>query len=258
MMYADHDGVRIAYRVDGPEGAPAIVLSNSMGCTMAMWEPQIAALTERYRVIRYDRRGHGASDAPDGDYTIALLAEEAIAVVDAAGVDKAHWCGLSIGAMTGLWLATHNPERIGRLVAASCAVHMPPADIWNGRIRMAKSRGTAPLAEPTMKLWFTDAFRAENPDAVERVRADFATTATEGFCGCCAAMRDMDQRKTIRAISQPVLVIAGSDDTGTTATDAAAIIARVPDARGLILKASHILNVERAANFNRALLDFLD
>jgi len=257
MPFADASGCKLFYRVDGHDDAPALVLSNSLGTTHEMWEPQMAALTERFRVVRYDRRGHGQSEATDAPYTIEGLAQDSLAVMDAAGVDKAHWCGLSIGGMIGLSLATTNPERIGKLAVASAATHMPPPEIWDGRIRTARARGLDILAQPTMQMWFTPAFRNENPDAVERIKEGFRSMNLEGFAGCSTAMRDMDQRESIRGITAPTLVIVGSDDSGTTPGDAALVVSRVADARGIILKGSHIINVEQSEAFTAALLEFL-
>lgn len=258
MPHAQSGDVRIFYTVDGPEDAPALVFSNSLGATHRMWDGQIAALKDRFRIIRYDRRGHGQSDNAGGDYTIEMLGREGLAVMDAAGVAKAHWCGLSIGGMAGLWIAANAPERIECLVAASAATHLPTPEVWNGRIRTAANRGIEPLADPTMGMWFTKAFLKSDPEAVAKIRAGFVETTVEGFSGCCAAMRDMDLREMVREIAAPTLVIAGSDDAGTTPADQAVIVSRVPDARGVILKASHIVNVEQAAAFNAALSDFLD
>lgn len=257
MPNVQTEGAQIFYTVDGADDAPAIVLSNSLGATSAMWEPQIAALSERFRVVRYDRRGHGQSESASGDYSIELLAREALAVMDAVGVERAHWCGLSIGGMTGLWLAAHHSDRIDRLVVASASTFLAPPELWNGRIKTAQNRGIEPLADPTMGMWFTKQFRASSSDAVKAVRDGFAQTTVDGFCGCCAAMRDMDLRETIRDIAAPTLVVVGAEDTGTPPADSALIVARVPDARGIILKASHILNVEQPNAFNRAVLDFL-
>jgi 3-oxoadipate enol-lactonase len=177
--------------------------------------------------------------------------------MDAAGIETAHWVGLSIGGMIGLRIASTAPDRIGRLVVASAGVYMAPPELWNGRIKTAQNRGIEPLAQPTMGMWFTNEFIAANPQAVDAVRTQFVQTTLDGFTGCSAAMRDMDQRETIRAVTAPTLVIVGSNDQNTSPNEAALIVGRVPTARGIILKGSHIINVEQAEAFTAAVLDFL-
>jgi 3-oxoadipate enol-lactonase len=257
MAFADNNGVRLFYTVDGPADAPALVLSNSMGTTHEMWQPQLAALTERFRVVRYDRRGHGQSSSPAAPYTIEELAADSIAVMDAAGVESAHWMGLSIGGMVGLRIASTAPERIQRLVVASAGVFMGPPEVWNGRIKTAQNRGIEPLANPTMGMWFTKDFLTANAGAVDAIRAQFVQTTLDGFIGCSSAMRDMDQRESIRAVTAPTLVIVGSNDQNTSPNEAALIVGRVPNSSGLILRGSHIINVEQAEAFTGAVLEFL-
>ncbi len=257
MPTVQRDGTELFYTLDGPEDAPALMLSNSLGTTHRMWEPQIAAFSETYRVIRYDRRGHGQSSSPPGPYSIEDLGADALAIMDAAGVKSVRWCGLSMGAMTGLWLASHAPERIEKLVAVSAATFMPPPELWNGRIKTAQDKGIEVLVAPTMQRWFTAGFLKGSQDKVAFIREQFLQTSVEGFCGCAAAMRDMDQRESVREIKAPTLVIVGSDDQGTTPAEAGFIVNRIPDARGVILKGSHIVNVEQPEAFTKAVLDFL-
>jgi 3-oxoadipate enol-lactonase len=257
MAFAERDGTRLFYTVDGAENAPVLMLCNSLGTTHAMWEPQLAAFAADFRVVRYDRRGHGQSDSPAGPYSLEDLGRDALAVMEAAGVTQVNWCGLSMGGMTGLWLAANAPDRIGKLVVASAATFMPPPELWNGRIKTAQDKGIEILAAPTMQRWFTADFIRNSQDKVAFIREQFLQTTVEGFSGCAAAMRDMDQRETIKTIAVPTLVIVGSDDQGTTAADAGFIVNRVPDARGVILKGSHIINVEHAEAFTKAVLEFL-
>ena len=257
MAFAERNGTRLFYTLDGPEGAPYLMLSNSLGTTHQMWEAQLAAFSARFRVIRYDRRGHGQSDSPPGPYSLEDLGLDALAIMDAAGAKSAHWCGLSMGGMTGLWLAANHPDRIERLVAVSSATFMPPFELWNGRIKTAQDKGIEVLAAPTMQRWFTAGFLKGSQDKVAAIRAQFLQTTVDGFCGCAAAMRDMDQRETVKEIKAPTLVIVGSDDQGTTPAEAGIIVNRVPDARGIILKGSHIINVEAAEDFTKAVMEFL-
>jgi 3-oxoadipate enol-lactonase len=257
MAFAERDGTKLFYTLDGPESAPVLMLSNSLGTTHKMWEPQLAAFAAKFRVLRYDRRGHGQSSSPPSPYSIEDLGNDALAIMDAAGVTKVNWCGLSMGGMTGLRLATNHKDRIAKLVVASSATFMPPPELWNGRIKTAQDKGMEVLAAPTMQRWFTADFIRNSQDKVAFIREQFLQTTVEGFAGCAAAMRDMDQRETIRGITAPTLVIVGAEDQGTTPADAALITARVPDARGVILKGSHIVNVENPDGFTKEVLEFL-
>jgi 3-oxoadipate enol-lactonase len=258
MAFAEREGVKLFYTLDGPENAPVLMLSNSLGTTHKMWEPQLAAFSAKFRVLRYDRRGHGQSSSPPAPYSIEDLGNDALAIMDAAGVAKANWCGLSMGGMTGLWLATNHPDRIEKLVVCSSATFMPPPELWNGRIKTAQDKGIEVLAAPTMQRWFTAGFIKASQDKVAFIREQFLQTTVEGFAGCAAAMRDMDQRETIKTIAAPTLVIVGADDQGTTPAEAGIIVNRVPNARGVILKGSHIINVEAPEAFTQEVLEFLE
>jgi 3-oxoadipate enol-lactonase len=222
-----------------------------------MWEPQLAAFSKKFRVLRYDRRGHGQSSSPAGPYSLDDLAKDALAVMDAAGAAKVNWCGLSMGAMTGLWLAAHHPGRIEKLVAVSASTFMPPPELWTGRIKTAQDKGIEILAAPTMQRWFTADFLKSQQDKVAFIREQFLETTVDGFSGCAAAMRDMDQRETVKTIKAQTLVIVGADDQGTSPTEAGIIVNRVPNARGVILKGSHIINVEAAEAFTKEVLEYL-
>ncbi|BCJ90930.1 3-oxoadipate enol-lactonase [Terrihabitans soli] len=257
MAFAERDGVKLFYTLDGPESAPVLMLSNSLGTTHKMWEPQLAAFSKKFRVLRYDRRGHGQSSSPPGPYSLDDLGNDALAIMDAAGASKVHWCGLSMGGMTGLWLATNHPDCIVKLVVCSAATFMPPPELWNGRIKTAQDKGIEVLAAPTMQRWFTADFIKGQQDKVAFIREQFLQTTVEGFSGCAAAMRDMDQRETVKTIKAKTLVIVGADDQGTTPAEAGIIVNRVPDARGVILKGSHIINVEAPEAFTKEVLEFL-
>lgn len=257
MAFAEQGGAKLFYTLDGPDGAPVLMLSNSLGTTHKMWEPQLAAFSKKFRVLRYDRRGHGQSSSPPGPYSLEDLGKDALAIMDAAGASKVNWCGLSMGGMTGLWLASNHPNRIEKLVVASAATFMPPPELWNGRIKTAQDKGIEVLAAPTMQRWFTADFIKTQQDKVAFIREQFLQTTVEGFSGCAAAMRDMDQRETVKMIKAPVLVIVGADDQGTTPAEAGIIVNRVPNARGVILKGSHIINVEAPEAFTKEVLEFL-
>jgi 3-oxoadipate enol-lactonase len=243
--------------VEGADDAPAVLLSNSLGTNLHMWDDQAEALKTRFRVIRYDSRGHGGSVADEGPYSIEQLGRDALAILDALQVSKAHFVGLSMGGMVGMWLLTNAPERIGRAVLANTGAHMGSPDLWNARIRTAKTDGMAALTASTMDRWFTREFQESAPQVVERIAQMVRTTPAEGYAACCAAIRDMDQRESIRGIANPVLVIVGKSDPATPPTMGGLIADHIKGARILALDAAHLSNIEASNAFNRALLSFL-
>lgn len=243
--------------VDGPEGAPAVLMSNSLGTNLHMWDDQVDALKQRFRVIRYDARGHGQSVADEGPYTIEQLGRDALAILDALHIKKAHYIGLSMGGMVGMWLLTHASDRIGRAVLANTGAHLGGPDVWNARIRTAKSEGLAALAAATMDRWFTRDFQERSPQAVERIAQMFKATPAQGYAANAAAIRDMDQRESIRAITNPVLVVVGTHDPATPPTMGGLIADHIKGARLVALEAAHLSNIEASNSFNRAILSFL-
>jgi 3-oxoadipate enol-lactonase len=251
------DGRRIAVRVDGAVDRPALLLSNSLGTTFRMWDAQMPALAEAFRVIRYDSRGHGQSDAPTGDYSIARLAADALAVLDSLHIETAGFVGLSKGGMVGQWLGAHAPQRLSRLVLANTAAWMGPAQAWQTRIETVMRSGMGAVTEAVLERWFTPGFREAGPDAVAPVRDMLLATAPQGYAGCCAAIRDMDQRATLSAISVPTLVIGGLQDPATPPAKAEEIAAGVAGARLVMLDAAHLSNIEQPQAFTAALLAFL-
>lgn len=245
-------------RIDGPEGAPVLFCSNSLSSDLSMWDAQVAALKDRYRIVRYDSRGHGRSVAPDRPYSIAELGRDALAILDALGIAKAHWLGLSKGGMVGQWMATNHGERLGKVILANTAARMGPPDLWNGRIATATKAGMAGLVDATVQRWFTSRFLAGKPSMIEPVREMILTTPAQGYRGCCTAIRDMDQRETIRAITNPVLVIIGAHDPATTPAAGELIAAHIPGARSVTLDAAHISNLEQPEAFTKAVAAFLE
>ena len=198
MPQIDANGIAIHYELCGPADAPVVLLSNSLGTRLEMWDPQLPALSQRYRVLRYDSRGHGRSAAPAGPYTIELLADDALGLLDALGIERAHFCGLSMGGMVGQVLGARHPERLRSLTLCSTACHMTPKEIWDERIEAVREGGMAAVADGVVERWFTEAFRAEPSIVVERVRQMILETPAHGYAACCAAIRDMDLRETIR------------------------------------------------------------
>jgi 3-oxoadipate enol-lactonase len=257
MPQFERDGVEFNVTLDGPENAPPVMLSNSLGTNLHMWDPQIPELTKHFRVIRYDSRGHGKSGAPDGPYSIDELGHDALAIMDALELDQVHWMGLSKGGMIGQWLLTHAPERIGRAVLANTGSHMPPPDLWNQRIRTAMDKGMEELTPGVIERWFTPEFRAREPDTVEKIVRMLHTTPAHGYAGSCSAIRDMDQRESIRSVTNPVLVVVGSRDPATPPEMGKRIADTIRGARIVTLNAAHLSNIEQADAFNQAVIDFL-
>jgi 3-oxoadipate enol-lactonase len=251
------DGRRIAIHVEGPADAPPLLLSNSLGTTFHMWDAQAPALSEAFRVIRYDSRGHGQSDAPAGDYSIARLGADALAVLDSLQIETAAFVGLSKGGMVGQWLGAHAPERLTRLVLANTAAWMGPPQAWQARIETVLRDGMGAITEAVLERWFTPGFREKAPEAVAPVRDMLLATSPIGYAGCCAAIRDMDQRDSLHAIHVPTLVIGGLQDPATPPEKAEEIAAAVADAWLVMLDAAHLSNIEQAGAFTAALLEFL-
>jgi 3-oxoadipate enol-lactonase len=257
MPRFERDGVEFNVTLDGPENKPPLMLSNSLGTNLHMWDPQIPELTKHFRVIRYDSRGHGKSGAPDGPYSIDALGRDALAIMDALELDQVHWMGLSKGGMIGQWLLTHAPERIGRAVLANTGSHMPPPDLWNQRIRTAMDKGMEELTPGVIERWFTPEFRAREPETVEKIVRMLHTTPAHGYAGSCSAIRDMDQRESIRSVTNPVLVVVGSRDPATPPEMGKHIASTIRGARIVTLDAAHLSNIEQADAFNQAVIDFL-
>jgi 3-oxoadipate enol-lactonase len=243
--------------VEGPESAPVLLFSNSLSSNLTMWDAQAEALKGQYRIIRYDSRGHGKSVAEAGPYSIAQLAQDALAILDALKIETAHFCGLSKGGMIGQWLLVNAPRRIGKAVLANTAAQMPPAELWNGRIRNVSQNGMAAIVDATIDRWFTKRFQDAAPAEMARVRKMIAATPADGYCGCCGAIRDMDQRDAIKGIKNPVLVISGAHDPATTPAMMLDMRERIPGARWTSLDASHISNIEQPEAFTTALKGFL-
>lgn len=251
------DGCRLAWRSDGPAEAPVLVLSNSLGTAMAMWVDQVAALAGPFRVLRYDTRGHGASTATPGDTSLDRLGRDIIELLDALDIARAHFCGLSLGGMTGQWLGVHAPERIDRLVIANSSSFMGPPQSWQDRMGLVRAQGMAAITQAVLDRWFTPGFAASGAAGLERTRAQLLATSPEGYAACCAAIRDMDLRPIVHLVERPTLVIGGSLDPATPPDHAEAIAKAIAGAQLVMLEAAHLSNIEQSAAFTAALLDFL-
>lgn len=244
-------------QVDGPEAAPVLLLSNSLSSDLLMWDDQMPHWTEQFRVVRYDQRGHGRSVVSPGPYTMEQLGRDAVAVLDHLGVERAHFCGLSMGGMVGMWLLTHARERIDRAVLANTAAHMGPLSLWNDRIALARAGGMEATVEPTVKRWFPAEFHARAPETIDRMRAMVRRTPVEGYVGSCEAIRDMDQRESIRSIDTPTLVLIGAKDPATTPAAGQLIHEAIAGSKTAVLDAAHISNVEQPEAFTKTVLAFL-
>lgn len=251
------DQTQIHYRFDGPEDAPVLVLSNSLGTTLDMWAPQMPALSRRFRVLRYDSRGHGRSGAPAGPYDIARLGRDVVALLDALEIPRARFCGLSMGGMTGMWLGVHAGERLDALVLCNTAARIGTAAQWNARIGRVEADGMAAVADAVVERWFTPGFIAAHPDEVRPLRHMLTESPPAGYAACCAAVRDMDLRDALPRIGVPTLVIAGTHDGATPAADGVAVAEAIPGATYVELDAAHLSSVEQAEPFTAAVLDFL-
>ena len=251
------DGCRIAYRFDGAEDAPMLLLSNSLGTDMRMWEPQLAAWTAHFRVLRYDQRGHGASDAPAGGYSIDRLGRDVIELLDQLDISTVDFCGLSLGGMVGQWLGIREGGRVRRLVLANTSSYMGPPSAWDGRIALVRESGMPPLAQASIERWFTADFAQASPDAVAPIQAMLEATDRGGYAGCCAAIRDMDLRRAVALIDNATLVIGGAQDPATPPPHSEALAKAISDSRLVMLEAAHLSNVERPAEFGAHVLDFL-
>lgn len=252
------DGCRLAYDVTGPPTAPVLVLSNSLGTDHTLWDPQLAAFARTHRVVRYDTRGHGASDAPGGDYDIARLGRDVLSLLDGLGAARADVCGISIGGLTALWLAIHAPARVGRVVLANTAARIGSEALWHDRMRGVREDGLSALADATMTRWFTAGFRATAPATIAQRSATLAAMSPAGYLGGCAALRDADLTALVPRVTRPCLVVTGRHDVATPTEAGAWLAATIPGARLVELDAAHLSNLECAAGFTAAVAAFLN
>ena len=246
------------HRLRGPEDAPVLVLSNSLGTTQELWERQLPALAQRFRVLTYDHPGHGSSDLPARPCTVESLTRTLVTLLDELGFERVSLCGISLGGMVGMALALEAPERVERLVLACTSAYLGPREAWDERARVVRAKGTEAIADAVVGRWFTPELVHGEPETVARFRAMLAATPPEGYARCCEAIATWDGRERISAIAAPVLLIAGADDPATPAEHAELIATQIPGARLVVLeRAAHLANVERAQAFTRATLEHL-
>ena len=257
-LVAMDDGCRIACDYRPRDGAPVVVLSPSLGTSMQLFAPQMERLSQRFGVLRYAPRGHGASDVPLGDYSLDRLGRDVIGLFDALAIDQAHFAGVSLGGMTGQWLGYREPGRLLTLTLANTSAFMGPASAWAERIGNVRTNGMMPMIDPVIERWFTPKFRMRDPVRVEDIAAMLRGTDPAGYAGCCAAIRDMDLRPTARLISVPTLIIAGTKDPATPAAHAKFLAWEIPGSRLTELEAAHLSNVELPEQFTAHLMEFLE
>ncbi|MFW6054873.1 MAG: 3-oxoadipate enol-lactonase [Thermodesulfobacteriota bacterium] len=259
MPFAEVNGTRLHYRLDGPEEGPLVMLSNSLASDLSMWDQQIPGLTEAgYRVLRYDSRGHGRSDAPEGPYSMEMLSRDVVGLLDELGLERVVFCGLSMGGMVAQMLGTTYPDRLKKLVLSSTAAYAGPPENWDERIALVRENGMQAVVDATIDRWFTQKGQERMPLEVTRVRNMILGTPVKGFCACCQAIRDMDQRDSISFISAPTLVTVGEHDPGTPVSAAEFIHGQIASSQLKIFPgAAHLVNVEKAGEFTRMLLDFI-
>jgi 3-oxoadipate enol-lactonase len=259
QQIANVNGVDIAYRFDGPQDAPVLLVANSLMANGSMWDSNIAALADRYRVLRYDKRGHGGSGLSAGPYTITLLADDAIGLLDTLGIQKAHFMGLSIGGMIGQQLGARYPERILSLSLCNTASEMPPRSLWEERFEIARTQGIAGLVDGTIKRWFTAPFIERAPQEIEKVRQMILGTNVEGYMACGSAVRDMAQSTMLLKIKIPTLVLSGRHDPACT-VDQGIVLNRLIDGSRMVIieDAAHLSNIEQPAVFNKVVRQFID
>ncbi len=251
------DGCKINVEVEGPADAPTLMLSNSLGTNLHMWDPQAPEFAKHYRVIRYDRRGHGQSDVPEGPYSMERLGRDAIAVLDALGIEKTNWCGLSMGGMVGQWLGANAPDRMEKLVLSNTNFHYADKAPWHDRIKLIEEKGLGQLVDGNMQRWFTEGFRNRAPDIIATMKEMFVATDVKGYVGCCQAIMAMDFRESNAGVTTPTLVIVGAQDVATPPAAGEAIQQQIKGAKLASIDAAHISNMEQPAAYTKTVLDFL-
>jgi 3-oxoadipate enol-lactonase len=254
------NGINVNYELEGPASAPVVTLSHSLATNLSMWDPQVPALTSRYRVLRYDTRGHGGTDTPEGPYTLEQLAEDARALLRSLGIARTHFIGLSMGGMIGQVLGLRYPEILSSLVLCDTSSRVPAdaGPMWEERIRVAQTQGMEPHVEPTLGRWFTAPFREAHPEVVEPIRSMLRSTSPHGYIGCCRAIARLDLTDRLPEIAVPTLILVGEDDPGTPVAASRVMQERIKGSELVILRsASHLSNLEQPEAFNRAVNDFL-
>lgn len=258
MPYLDRSQHRLHYRLDGNDaGKSWLIFCNSLGTDLHMWDAQIETLSREFRILRYDRRGHGLSSAPPAPFSIAELADDVLALMDCLAIERAHFCGLSIGGLVGQWLAIYAGHRFNKFVFCATAARIGSPASWQERIDAVAANGLSPLLAGTAERWFTPEFRSDSPDVVQKFLTTFEQTSVDGYLGCCAALRDSDLHSDLVRIDHPVLTVAGKDDPVCPVSELELIANSVLRGRHLALTGRHIVNLQDADRFNATLVEFL-
>jgi len=257
MPFADLPNIRIHYALSGDRSLPALVLSNSLGTNLSMWDLQAPPFEKSFRLLRYDMRGHGQSSVPPPPYSVPELAADVLSLVDSLGIDRFHFCGISVGGMIGMSLARKAPERLEKLVLCSTAAKIGTLESWNTRIETVRTQGMKEIARTTPARWFTPSFQANSRDVVSAILKAVESMNPEGYIGGCCAVRDFDARAIVSDIRIPTLVISGTHDPATPASDGHFLADHIPGAHYAELHAAHISNIEDSARFTSEVLSFL-
>ncbi len=256
-MQIQHNDVSLYVQTFGSQDNPALIFSNSLGTTYQMWQPQIDALQNDYFIITYDTRGHGQSSAPSGTYSLADLGGDVIAILDQLNIKKALFCGISMGGLTGQWLAIHHPKRFYHMMLCNTAAKIGQKDAWQSRADLVRKDGLAPIAETASERWFTPNFIATHPDIVQKLSNTLAKGSAEGYANCCEALAGADLREQLNQITIPVTVVAGSADPVTTVEDGKFMTDSIAHSTLALIDASHISNIEQPEAFNQFILQHL-
>lgn len=257
MPFAELNSLRVHYEINGDDKLPTLVLSNSLGVNLTMWEPQFQALAPHFRILRYDTRGHGGSSIPPDPYNIAGLGQDVLHLLDVLEIERVSFCGISMGGVIGQWLGVNAPSRLDKLILANTAAKIGVEDVWNARIQTVLKDGLDTVIPGTLERWFTAEFRDAQPAIVAATRAMLHATTVQGYVACCAAVRDADFRNSIQAVTAPTLVITGTHDPVTTPSDGQFLAQNISGAKCVELNAAHLSNVESSAEFNAVVLNFL-
>ena len=250
------NGASLRYEWDGPADAPVILFCNSLGTNLAMWDPQLAVFSRDFRVLRYDSRGHGQSEVTPGPYTMEVLGRDVLGLLDALHLRRVLFCGLSLGGVIAQWMGVNARERVNAIVISNSASKIGNDDFWNKRIAKLRADGIAPVATAQLARWFTEKYVAAQPQVIEKLKQMFVATPVDGYIATCEALRDCDLRGAINHIQTPTLVIAGANDVVTTPTDAKFMAVGIPGAQYAELNASHLSNIEDAADFTDTVMRF--
>ncbi len=254
------NNIEIHYELTGSAHAPVVVLSHSLGSAVTMWDPQVEALSSRFRVLRFDTRGHGRSSAPGGSYRLDQLTDDVVDLLAALDIDRVHWVGLSMGGMIGQGLALRYPERLNSLVLSDTMAVVTPEmqEVWLERINTAREQGMRALADATIERWFTEAFRRAHPEAVEPIRRQFIATPVSGYIGCCEAIRHLNYLPRLGEIKLPTLILVGAADPATPVSASEAMHRRMPASQLVVIpEAAHLSNVEQSGRYTELVQEFI-